>query len=199
MKYQELSIYLQSHAAYNEYINSKIRCAALKEKPMIQSKLYPYVRDTRLKVQKQIAVMGVKVAETTNSITSTINRNIGNIIVFMRDPKNLVLRQGVVALSTLVGFHFGNRRRHITKKLFFAALAAAYSGLLCFPEVTDQYIREYCYAVSKALITLNNLWCGSSSIMKKKLPCPSSALPTAKLYITTYNEKCSDREEDRDV
>lgn len=193
MKFQDLSIYDQSHADYNDHLNYLIRhrCSHSHIRPVYDS-LFPYVQVTRKKLQWQLtSLMEIK-ERISNICTCNIEKRVGNFRKYMKDPENINIRKGFVSLLTLTGFHFGNRQNHLTKKMFFATVGALFGGWLCFPTETDEIVRDFSYkAVTNICKVLNR---GTDTnfagrpIMSRDLPKPDNNCPVCGRNIVETRE-----------
>lgn len=167
MRFQELSIYDQSHADYKDY---QMRQNCRRVRP-IYDKLFPYVRSGRKEVQKQVAYLHANVIpRILNVCTCDLKENYRTCRTYMTNPENIKLRQGFVSFLAFTGFHFGNRQNHFTKKLFFGTLGALIGGVLCFPTETDVIVRQVGYFAVTNLCTALNIGSRAKHPVKTSLP-----------------------------
>lgn len=169
MKPSDLPLYKTPHVDYKEHEYQKILCPDINKK-LLQSFLLPYVSSCR-KTAQNIGGMVVKEArDTKNEASDFIEGNKKEIKKYMRDPKNLSIRQGFVAAGGLTGLILA-WKRGIPAKFFLIGLGLTSTGSLCFPKETDQYFREFCYYTGKAFVCFYNCTCKKDYSMRERLPC----------------------------
>lgn len=186
IKFSDLPLYVPILPLY------KIEKVKDHEVKLVHKTVYPYVVKYRKEMYDTVCNVTCLICDGYCNVVEDVVDKKNKFVEYIRHPNNLLMRRAVFAFSILAGYSYGNKTKHITKKIFVVTLAAAYSGLLCFPKETDQYIRNSSDAVSRLLIRLVNLWCGSTYSCREKMSCPAD-MPTAKLAIISYNKHCEKR------
>lgn len=144
MRFQELPIYEQPFADYQDYQNCLMTSRCSNVRP-IYDKLLPNVRNTRIQIQNEVACLRMQFGyEILNECICDLKTRIGQFRSFLTAPENIKVRQGIVTSLILAGF-FGSRQNRVLKKLFFASVGGLFGGCLCFPTETDKLIRQLTY------------------------------------------------------
>lgn len=58
------------------------------------------------------------------------------------DEENGAARLGVIGATTLLGYTIGSLRGRLFKKIFYSSLGLAGSAALCFPEESNEILKE---------------------------------------------------------
>lgn len=144
MPYTDLPMYSSPHSEYNEYVHGMwyrrgCNCYTL------QKKLYPYVRQARIKIQCKAKEGRQQISESLDVVRFMMAKVIYDLQEHMRCPCNRVQAKTCVALCTATGVVLGSRKG-LLRAIFYGGLCALASGSLCFPKETDVAFRNACYA-----------------------------------------------------
>lgn len=175
MKYKDLPIYESPHYEYKDYVEDKKKCPKANVK-LLHQYLYPKVRSCRKSWCESLCDFAKDFGELKDDACAAILKKQREFKKYMRCPDNAPLRQGVVALGTIVGYYIGSGRG-IPRRLFFTSIGALASGALCFPKETDEIFRNVSFQIGKLALTVLNITCHKNFSMRERLPCPDDLPP----------------------
>ncbi|KOB69633.1 Apolipoprotein O domain containing protein, partial [Operophtera brumata] len=87
---------------------------------------------------------------------------------YMQCPKNLAVRQAVVALGGVAGYYIGSAKG-LPTRIFTTGLGLLATGALCFPKETDTAFRTFTYHTAKTARTVYNAYCKKMSGLKERV------------------------------
>ncbi|XP_004933292.1 MICOS complex subunit MIC27 [Bombyx mori] len=169
MRLNELPLYDNPHQIYKDYLEDLEKCPKAKSK-MLHEYLQPHVTALRMSAQCNYCDFKCELESMKEEICVSMRKAKTDFKAYMRDPKNLELRHGVVGIGALSGYLFASKRG-IPGRLFFTSLGALAGGALCFPKETDEIFRSAMYHFGKAALGVYNLICSHNLSLRDRLPC----------------------------
>ncbi|XP_073964897.1 uncharacterized protein [Choristoneura fumiferana] len=170
MKYTDLPLYDSPHKNYKDHLEDKYDCPK-SHKKVLQTLLLPYVRCYRKKAQRILSEARCELKGTCNEISCDFRKAKKQVRDYLRDPQNVELRTGIVALGAGLGYYFGSGKG-LPRRMFWTSFGAAVPGMICFPKETDAAIREVCWLAGNAWVALCKNVLNRDWDLRDKIPCP---------------------------
>lgn len=161
---------------------------------VLHRKIDPYVTEYRKLIFNSMRDYMSPINEEVCKIFCKVSNTKSKFKEYMRHPDNLQMRKAIVASGTVAGLALGARGPYLTRRIFWGAAGALFTGWLCFPKETDVAVRQISYKFATTSTTLLSKFCNTTyRIEKDRLPCfRDICIPTEKYHIV--RKDCNKKE-----